>query len=579
MSDKIKVMLTTEGTYPFHQGGVSTWCDILVKNLVDVDFVIYSVIMNPFVTQKFTLPNETEMIKVPLWGTEEPSEHLDTPFSQVYLSKKRTTEKVIGELFIPLFKELIEEVLAVDKNPVRLGNTLFALNQYFQTYEYKNTFKSEIAWNSFKRIVLEYAAKESNKLATPNVYALIQSLGWIYRFLNILNTPIPDVQVCHSAAAAFCGIPCVLAKIKNKTPYLLTEHGVYIREQYLSLSQRGYSSYLNTFLIRLIHSITALNFHYADQVSPVCEYNTRWEKRFGVDPKNIKVIYNGVDKSIFTPSREISKNKAPTVVSLARIDPIKDILSLIEAAEIVKEKIPDVKFIVYGSVSVPKYFDECKQKVIDLKLSETFIFAGHTNDIASAYKSGDMVALSSISEAFPYSVVEAMMVGKPVIATDVGGIKEAIGECGIVVSPRQPEKMASGIIRLLEDPELRATLGEEGRQRALNYFTIGKVMGHYLKSYINLAAGDKGTRAVPIRINKQKLMVERGYALLSLGHYEEAITQFRMAIKQDSNSAAVPAILLEVAEAYNHMGKYEEAENEMEKAEMISEMMERHRIA
>ena len=322
-------------------------------------------------------------------------------------------------------------------------------------------------------------------------------VGFI-RFLNILNTPIPEVHVSHSSAAAFCGIPCVLAKIKNGTPYLLTEHGVYLREQYLSLSRSGYSSYLNTFLMRLIHSITNMNFGYADQISPVCEYNTRWEKKFGVKDKNLKVIYNGVDKNIFTPDLKNSKNKYPTVVSVARIDPIKDIISLIKASDIVRKIIPDVRFIVYGSVSVPKYFDECQKLVRELELNENFIFAGHTNDIPSAYKVGDVVALSSISEAFPYSVVEAMMIGKPVIATDVGGIREAIGDCGIVVRPRQPEEMANGIIKLLQSQELRNSYGEDGRERALNYFTIGKIMGLYLKSYINLAVGDidKGARVV-----------------------------------------------------------------------------------
>jgi len=76
MSANIKVLLTTEGTYPFHQGGVSTWCDILVKELKSVDYVIYSVLTNPFVTQKFSLLESTTLIKMPLWGTEEPSEHL-----------------------------------------------------------------------------------------------------------------------------------------------------------------------------------------------------------------------------------------------------------------------------------------------------------------------------------------------------------------------------------------------------------------------------------------------------------------------------------------------------------------------
>lgn len=97
-------MLVTEGTYPFHHGGVSTWSDILINNLKDnMDFVVYSIIMNPYVTQKFDLGSKTELIKVPLWGTEEASEHLNVPFSKIYMAKKKTLDSVIEREFIPLF--------------------------------------------------------------------------------------------------------------------------------------------------------------------------------------------------------------------------------------------------------------------------------------------------------------------------------------------------------------------------------------------------------------------------------------------------------------------------------------------
>lgn len=128
MSGNIKVMMTTEGTYPFHHGGVSTWCDILVNKLhKDVDYVLYSVMMNPFVTQKFNLPKNTELIKVPLWGTEEPSEHLNIPFSKVYIGKKKTTDEVIKVQFVPLFLDMMEDILNYEKDPEKFGETLSSL--------------------------------------------------------------------------------------------------------------------------------------------------------------------------------------------------------------------------------------------------------------------------------------------------------------------------------------------------------------------------------------------------------------------------------------------------------------------
>jgi len=574
VSDNIKVMLSTEGTYPFHPGGVSTWCDILVKQLQGVDYVLYSLMMNPYVSQIYDLPSSTELLKVPLWGTEEPCEHLDVPFSKVYLLKKRTTDDVVSKKFIPLFKALILEILNIEKNPQKLGEIFYELYLYFQNYEYKKSFKSEITWEVYKELVSDFASDAENSIDAPSIYALIQSLGWVYRFMVTLNTPIPKVDVTHSAAAAFCGIPCILSKIENKTPYMLTEHGVYIREQYLSLSKRGYPSFLNTFFIRMINSIISVNYHYADIVSPVCKYNTRWEERFGVEKSKINVIYNGVDDNIFTPMEGKNKNTSPTVVSIARIDPLKDIISLIEATDIIRREIPDIKMVVYGSVSVEEYYQECLKRVEKLDIKDNFIFAGHTNDVPAAYNSGDIIALSSISEAFPYSVVEAMMSGKPVVSTDVGGIKEAIGDCGILVTPKAPEELAAGIIKLLNDPEMIEDLGKRSRERAIIYFSIEKVLENHYNSYKGLMTADIEIKKVlPISLlQKQKFYAEKGYTLLNMGYINEAIEQFKEAIASSPNTPLVPVLTLEIANSYKKLGKNDKANFEIQKTTALANL-------
>jgi polysaccharide biosynthesis protein PelF len=584
MKSNLSVLLTTEGTYPYHQGGVSNWCDILVKEMKGVDYILYSVMANPFTTAKFILPTHTKQLKVPLWGTEEPSEHQDIPFSQVYMKKKRTTGKVIETYFLPLFRQLILEILTSNKNPQRFGEILFQLYKYFQEYEYKESFKSEKIWHTYKDYVLEISKGIETTIHQPDIYSLIQSLGWIYRFLNIVNTEIPKTDVTHSSASAFCGIPCVISKLENKTPFLLTEHGVYMREQYLSLSQRNLPVFLNAFLIRFIQSITTLNYFYADQVSPVCQYNTRWETRFGVDKQNIEVIYNGIDPTIFTEA-EMSNREYPTVVSVARIDPIKDILSLIRAAALVKSNIPNVKFIVYGSVTVQAYYEECVALRNRLELVDTFIFAGHTNDIVSAYSSGDVIALSSISEAFPYSVVEAMMTGKPVVSTDVGGVREAIGQTGYLVTPREPIEMASALTTLLQDTNLRKVLGIEARERALSYFTLDKVITKHLQTYTNLVVAAK--EKIPALRNKKKvktkkalqlLYSEKAYSLFYNGFFELAIEQFRLSINIEPQSPSVPIFISEIVNCYYELGQIENTKNELAKLRIITGFQKNKRL-
>lgn len=585
MEGNIKVLLTTEGTYPFHQGGVSTWCDILVKELKSVDYVIYSVLMDPFVTQKFALPDSVALIKMPLWGTEEPSEHLTESFSKSFLAKRRTNNQEINDRFIPLFTQLIEEIIAAEKNPQGLADLLLQLHLYFEDYEYKFSFKSEQTWESYKRIVNQKVSESRGDWARPDVYSLIQSLGWIYRFMNILNTPVPRVDVTHASAAAFCGIPCVLAKLRYNTPYLLTEHGIYLREQYLGLGKNNYSSFLKKFLIRLIHSITSLNYAFADQVSPVCEYNTRWETKFDVDPRKIQVIYNGVDKNVFVEAKPRTEGR-PTVVTVARIDPLKDMLTLIKSAAVVKSRIHDVQFIIYGSVSVQGYYEECLALRQELELEDTVIFAGHTSNMAAAYGSGDIVALTSISEAFPYSVVEAMMCGRAVISTDVGGIKEAIGETGVLVAPRDYDALANGIVELLQNGALRNMLALDARERALSYFTLNKVLDMHELSYRNLVTGksvgiSEQEEAIPLLagLKQQRLLAERAYAFYTNGLYLDAVRHFKLAVMAAPGSAASPALIIEAAESYNQLGMFDRAFLEMEKHQALARFLESRNTA
>lgn len=579
MKKKIKVMLATEGTFPHNEGGVSTWCDMLVKNIPEVEYLVYSVVMNPFIPQKFELPEGCKLVSVPLWGTDEPFENLKTPFSQVYRAKNNTVDDVIRTEFIPVFSEIISEIVAIEKNPIRFGYLLLEMYNYFKKYDYKDTFKSEITWDTFTDIILSKANEKRNKLSQPPVFSMIQSLGWIYRFFTILCTPVPKVDLTHSAAAAFCGIPCVLGKLIYNTPYILTEHGVYLREQYLSLSKRGYDSYLNTFFIRMISSIVKLNYAFADQISPVCSYNTRWETKFGVLPRKIKVIYNGVDKSTFYP-RESPKNDSHLrVVTIARVDPIKDLITLIKAAVIIKEQIKNVSFHVYGSITIKEYYQECLAFVKESGLEGTFIFEGNTNDTPAAYASGDVIVLSSISEAFPYSIVEAMMMGRPIVSTDVGGVSEALADTGLLVIPRRHQELAEAVITLLHDEKLRERLGMKGRERALKLFDVNSLLESYYNSYIELSERTQEQTNEIDRMRKQKILAEKGYVMINMGNWLEGINHLRAAIKEHPKSLAVPLLLTIISDAYKNLGETDASENELERAMFLAQISNQTKTA
>jgi glycosyltransferase involved in cell wall biosynthesis len=275
----------------------------------------------------------------------------------------------------------------------------------------------------------------------PSIFDLTECLRWLYHFLIVLTVRIPKVSVTHSTAAAFCGIPCITARVRHRTPMVLTEHGVYLREQYLFLSRFRRLFFCKQFLINLITAVVRANYYYADVVAPVCHYNTRWEVAHATPQQKIRVIHNGVDSDFFSASPKLQGDLH--VVATARIDPLKDIETLLRVAARLKTTHPRARFTVYGAIADEPYYRRCLALRRQLGVEDTVSVGRETKDVVSAYRDADVVLLTSISEAFPYSIIEAMSCEKAVVASDVGGVSEALEGCGVLVKPRDDERFAS----------------------------------------------------------------------------------------------------------------------------------------
>lgn len=567
----VTVLLATEGTYPFHLGGVSTWCDALVNGARDTDFIIYAVAMNPYVESQFTLPgNVKRLITVPLWGTQDPSEHRDdAKFSDLFLKKQRTTPAVIHEQFLPLLAGLLQEGFGHGQDAERLGQVLASLYRYFQLYDYKLTWKDDGVWNLFRDWAV--ATGRSGQWPDPNVFETVQALGWLYHFLIILNTEIPPVDVVHSSAAAFCGMVGVVSRVLFGTPYLLTEHGVYVREQYLSVGRSNMTRFSKRFLLAMVSAVVRANLHYADQLSPVCAFNTRWERLLGASPPKIRVIYNGVSPRRFFPApRKVARDTSGPleILSIARSDPNKDLESLLRATALVKEQVPHIHVTVQGSVSVPDYHVEMVALRKTLGLEDVVEFKGHSEDVAETYRQADIMVQSSVSEAFPYSVIEAMMSGLPIVATDVGGTREALADTGIVVPARNPARLALGLIILAQDQALRQTLGQAAHRRAERFFTIDRATREFADAYQRLAgvsrpAGRDAARRV--------VLLDKAYALLRIGLLEPGLEKLEAALSEDPSGAAAPALLVQIANVERELGRRESSQRRLVVAWLLAQ--------
>jgi len=480
---RIKVVWTGEGTYPYVTGGVSTWADILMHELKNIDFVLIPIQMHPYVKLKFDIPpNVTDIINVPLWGTEEPIEYIrQIAFAKIYESKLKTSEDDSLDVLNPIMILILDHIYRKKEDLDAVGDALYEFYEYFHIYDYYETFRNEKLWLTYRKYILEHYKDENEDI--PTVFDMIEGLRYLYRFFISILPKLPDAHIYHSSAAAFCGLSCIIAKKKFGSKFLLTEHGVYIREQYLAASRAQMPYRTKEFLMGLITLVSKLNFHFADIVSPVCNYNARWERKWGVDEAKIDTIYNGIDVNKFRKLEVKKEQDRPTVVMVARIDPLKDIQTYIKTAELVSKEIPDVLFKLYGPVNEKKYFKECEALVAQLGIEHNFTFAGLTSSPESAYNEGDVVMLTSISEAFPFVVLEAMACERVVVSSDVGGTKEVLEGYGYIVKPKDYQEFADKVIYILKNPDIARDMGADARQKVLNGFTIEDMVDNYAKTY------------------------------------------------------------------------------------------------
>ena len=475
----IDVLLTTEGTYPFVTGGVSTWAHQLITGLSELQFVVYLVVANTNMAVRYEPPpNLAHIVHVPLWGTEDTAEFNPRPG---WIARRlRRPGKRFETEFLPAYAQLVVSVALGEGGPDDLVAALCALSEYAERFSLKLAMRDGRTWRLFRDTLAAHPL--FRRLTTYEAIDLARS---VYRYLAPLDYPPELPGVVHASAAAFCAIPAVVLRERWGIPFLLSEHGVYYRERLLALGRNDTSSPYRAFLSNFYAAIVAMAYSRADLVAPVARFNASWEMRLGVDEGKIHPMPNGVDPDRFPLVRPAGSGNDPLVlVAMARLERLKDIHTLLRAFSIVRTRIPGVRLEIYGPESDAGYARSCYALAEQLSLGPSCAFKGPTVDVGKALNEGDIAVLSSISEGFPFAAVEALMAGRPMVATEVGGVPEVIQPpYGRLVAPGRPTDLADAICDLAADRRNLARLGELGREAMLESYTLDVFLDGYRALY------------------------------------------------------------------------------------------------
>lgn len=287
----------------------------------------------------------------------------------------------------------------------------------------------------------------------------------IYRTRKIIDEAKPDIIHLHSAHAHTIGV--LAARISKHKPKIISSRRVDF------------------------HIKSKWKYKNVDRIIAVSEGVKKILLLDGIDDKKISVVHSGVDLSLFKNIDgsylydELKIKRDNRIVGIvASLAPHKDHVNFLTAAALIKEKIPEAKFLIVGEGRLKNGLIKLAKK---LGIADSVIFTGFRKDVSSLLAIFDVFILSSYLEGLCTSLIDAMASGVPIVATNVGGVGELVtdGLNGILVPPGNPAAFASAVITVLGNKNIGKKFADAGKEKSKK-FSKEKMVEGTEKIYLEL---------------------------------------------------------------------------------------------
>jgi len=221
----------------------------------------------------------------------------------------------------------------------------------------------------------------------------------------------------------------------------------------------------------------------------------------GVSAKKVRTLYSGIDLSerqLIHDDQAIRRmlglpNGTVLLGTVANLFPRKGYEVMLQALPAIVRAIPTVHYVMVGSDD-HGYADRLKRLAHELKIIDRVHIVGFQDPVQPFLSALDLYVHPALMEGFGIAVVEAMAMGKAVVATTTGGVPEVVaqGETGLLVPPGDVESLAATVVSLLEDRALRAQMGHRGKVRAQERFSLDASVVHMEQLYGEVLGAQKG---------------------------------------------------------------------------------------
>ncbi len=310
----------------------------------------------------------------------------------------------------------------------------------------------------------------------------IWDLGWTRRLHRLLRNDRFDVVHLHSPSVAGMTRPLLRSFPASSRPWTMyTEH-----------NRWGQYALATRFLNWLTYPLDDHHLAVSHGVRETVSASLR---------EDVEVLVHGIDTRQVAHQRRrrdatrsmlgVARDEV-LVITVANLRPEKGYPTLLRAAAHVLARDPRVRFVAVGQGPL-----EVSMRALhgELGLGPRFRFLGRRDDVAALLAGADLFALSSEHEGLPLAIMEAFAIGIPVVATDVGGVPEAVttGVEGLLVPPKDPQALAAAITELVHDRSKRVEMGRAARRRSAE-FDMTRAVRRIEQLYVSARPAEGGAR-------------------------------------------------------------------------------------
>ncbi|MEV8094982.1 DUF3492 domain-containing protein [Kitasatospora sp. NPDC085879] len=474
----MRIALLTEGNLSVAQRTGGGWCGRLAGALAEHEFQLYLLGSGDGGDFAGVPPRGLLAVhELPIWGRRpaggRPTAHRRRAYGSAY-------EDLVRSLVRPAER-------------VRFGPALYRLAELAREDGALPAFlASGQAHRTLERVWRAPGAETA--AGQPLVRDVLVAGDLLEQLLRPLSAPwygtgpsgLGSADLCHVAGGGPAVLPALVAKHVHGVPFVLTEHGLHLREQYRGYRTAPYRWPVRALLLAFFRQLTAETYRQAAVLTPGSGYDRRWQERCGAAPERIRVVHESTPESGRPPAG--AEPERPTLVWAGALEPGRDPELMLHAFARVRAELPAARLRMYGEEAAPGYLAHCRSIARKLGVDAAVDFAGRPPATADAWAAGSAVVFTALSQRSPRLLADAMLSGRAVIATEVGVVPEVVGPAGLVVPPRSPRALADACLALLTDEERRGRLGLAGRLRAQERFALEPEAAAFREIYLELVS-------------------------------------------------------------------------------------------